>query len=262
MFHLILKVIKLLFNQSFFLFPANCFLSFDSGMNTAIVTAAGQGTRIGGERAKQFLELAGVPIIIHTLRRFEECNDIQEIIVTLPATDTASFLELANKYGLRKVSRVVQGGATRAESVWNGLKAIRSATAGIIAIHDGVRPFVTSDEISRTIEKAKETGAALLAASVTDTIKEVENEIVVRTHERAKLWRALTPQCFHYEILRKAFENALDKELNATDDSAMVEAIGVSVSIVEGSTRNIKITHKEDLAVAEILLKDFYNNCQ
>lgn len=226
-------------------------------MNVAIITAAGQGTRIGGERAKQFLELAGVPIIIHTLRRFEECNGIQEIIVTLPSTDAANFLELANKHGLRKVSRIVQGGATRAESVWNGLKQVRTATAGIVAVHDGVRPFVTTDEISRTIEKAKETGAAILAAPVTDTIKEVENEIVVSTHERAKLWRALTPQCFHYEILRRAFEHTHDKELNATDDSAMVEAIGVAVSIVEGSPRNIKITHKEDLAIAEILLKNF-----
>lgn len=226
-------------------------------MNTVIVTAAGQGTRIGGNRAKQFLELAGVPIIIHTLRRFEECSDIQQIIVTLPSTDTASFLEVATKFGLRKVSRVVQGGASRAESVWNGLKQVRAATAGIVAVHDGVRPFVTTDEISRTIEKAKETGAAILAAPVTDTIKEVENETIVRTHERAKLWRALTPQCFRYEILRRVFENAQDKELNATDDSAMVEAIGVSVSIVEGSPRNIKITHPEDLVLARTLLKQF-----
>jgi 2-C-methyl-D-erythritol 4-phosphate cytidylyltransferase len=223
-------------------------------MNTAIITAAGQGTRIGGKRAKQFLKLAGVPIIIHTLRRFESCACIQEIIVTLPSTDTASFLELANKHGLRKVSRVVQGGATRAESVWNGLKAVRAVTAEIIAVHDGVRPFVTTEEISLTVQKAKETGAAILAAPVTDTIKEVESETIVRTHERSKLWRALTPQCFRYDILRRAFENALDKNLNATDDSAMVEAIGVSVSIVKGNPRNIKITHKEDLAVAELLL--------
>jgi 2-C-methyl-D-erythritol 4-phosphate cytidylyltransferase len=225
-------------------------------MNTAIITAAGQGTRIGGKRAKQFLEFAGVPIIIHTLRRFENCADIQEIIVTLPATDTASFLELANKYGLRKVSRVVQGSATRAESVWNGLKAIRAVTAEIIAVHDGVRPFVTTEEISLTVQKAKETGAAILAAPVTDTIKEVENETVIRTHERSKLWRALTPQCFRYDILRRAFENALDKGLDATDDSAMVEAIGVSVSIVEGNPRNIKITHPEDLKIAKFFLKE------
>jgi 2-C-methyl-D-erythritol 4-phosphate cytidylyltransferase len=134
------------------------------------------------------------------------------------------------------------------------LKAVRAVTAEIIAVHDGVRPFVTTEEISLTVQKAKETGAAILAAPVTDTIKEVESETIVRTHERSKLWRALTPQCFRYDILRRAFENALDKNLNATDDSAMVEAIGVSVSIVKGNPRNIKITHKEDLAVAELLL--------
>ena len=226
-------------------------------MNTAIITAAGQGTRIGGKRAKQFLELADVPIIIHTMRRFEQCKDIQEVIVTLPSADTARFLELASKYGLRKVARVVQGGATRAESVWNGLKSVRAVTAEIIAVHDGVRPFVTTEEISLTVQKANETGAAILAAPVTDTIKEVENEKIVHTRERSKLWRALTPQCFRYDILRRAFENAHDKKLNATDDSAMVEAIGVSVSIVEGNPRNIKITHKEDLKIAELLLKDF-----
>lgn len=225
-------------------------------MNTAIITAAGQGTRIGGNRAKQFLELAGVPIIIHTLKQFDECSEIQEIIVTLPSTETANFLELANKFGLRKLSRVVQGSATRAESVWNGLKSIRAATAEIVAVHDGVRPFVTTDEISLTVQKAKETGAAILATPVTDTVKEVENEIIKGTHERAKLWRALTPQCFRYEILKRAFEHAHDKELNATDDSAMVEAIGVSVSIVEGSPRNIKITHPEDLVLAEAFLKE------
>ncbi len=208
------------------------------------------------KRAKQFLEIAGVPIIIHTLRRFEDCPDIQEVIVTLPSEDTVGFLQLAEKYHLRKLSRIAQGGATRAESVYNGLKSVRLTTE-IVAIHDGVRPFVTSEEISRTIQKAKETGAAVLASPVTDTIKEVESETITHTHERSKLWRALTPQCFRYDILRRAFEKTDDKSLNATDDSAMVEALGVKVSVIEGNPRNIKITYPEDLVLAEALIKQF-----
>ena len=224
-------------------------------MNIAIIPAAGQGSRMGAGRAKQFLELAGVPIIIHTIQRFEQCADIHEIVVVLPSNETSSFLELASKYGLRKIGRVVQGGSTRAESVWNALKSVRNATAEIIAVHDGARPFVTSEEISITIQKADETGAAILAARTTDTIKEVEDGKIKRTLDRSLLWRALTPQCFRYDVLRRAFENSLDQLQNATDDSALVEALGIEVSIVEGSSQNIKITHPEDLALAETLIK-------
>src|SRR4051812_43837043 len=108
-------------------------------MNIAIIAAAGQGRRMGAHagRAKQFLELAGTPVIIHTLRRFEQCQEIQEIVVVLPAHDAAGFLALAGRYGLSKLARVVVGGATRAESVWRGLQSVRAATAEIIAVHDG-----------------------------------------------------------------------------------------------------------------------------
>jgi 2-C-methyl-D-erythritol 4-phosphate cytidylyltransferase len=225
-------------------------------MNVAIIAAAGQGTRIGGQRAKQFLELAGVPIIIHTLRRFEQCVDVQEIVVALPAEDAAGFLELAGKYGLRKLARVVPGGASRAESIRRGLQTIRAATAEIIAVHDGVRPFVTPEEISQTIAAARVTGAAILVAPATDTIKEVHDGKITCTLARATLRHALTPQCFRYALLKQAYEQAqtLDAEA-ATDDSTLVEQLGVSVAIVEGDARNIKITRPADLALAEILLK-------
>ena len=154
-------------------------------MNVAIIAAAGQGTRMGGKRAKQFLELAGTPIIIHTLKAFEQCDAIQEIIVVLPAQDTAGFLALAEKHRLRKLAKIVPGGTTRAESVLQGLQAVRSATAEIVAVHDGVRPFVTPDEIARTVEAAEVNGAAILVAPVTDTIKEVSDGMVVRTLPRA-----------------------------------------------------------------------------
>ena len=224
-------------------------------MNIAIIAAAGQGTRMGGKRAKQFLEIAGVPVIIHTLRRFEQCAAIQEVIVVLPAQDAAGFLSLAGKHGLRKLARVVPGGASRAESVWRGLQSVRAATAEIIAVHDGVRPFVTPDEIERTVRAAQVSGAAILTAPVVETIKEVEDGRIVRTLDRTRLQRALTPQCFRYELLRRAFENAPELIANATDDSSLVESLGASVAIIEGDARNIKITRPEDIALAEIILK-------
>jgi 2-C-methyl-D-erythritol 4-phosphate cytidylyltransferase len=210
---------------------------------------------LGGKRAKQFLELAGVPVIIHTLRRFEQCASIHEVIVVLPQADTAGFLALAGKYGLRKLARVVTGGETRAESVWRGLQSIRAQTAEIVAVHDGVRPFVTAEEISRTVETAQTFGASILVAPAVDTIKEVRDGKVVGTLERATLRRALTPQCFRYSILRRAYEQASNLGEDATDDSLLVEKLGVAVHVVEGDPRNIKITRTEDIALAEILLK-------
>ena len=224
-------------------------------MNVAIIAAAGQGTRLGGGRPKQFLELAGFPIIIHTLKRFEQCAEIQEIIVVLPAEDTANFLALAGEHGLRKLARVVPGGATRGESVWRGLQSVRAATAEIVAVHDGVRPFVTPEEITETVMAARASGAAILTAPVIDTIKETEDGKVLGTLDRARLRRALTPQCFRYELLRRAFEQAPEFVARATDESSLVEMLGVKVSIVKGNARNIKITGPEDLAFAEILLK-------
>lgn len=226
-------------------------------MNIAIIAAAGQGARMGGGRAKQFLELAGTPIIIHTLRRFEQCAEIQEVIAVLPAQETARFIKLAGRYGLRKVARVVTGGATRAESVWRGLQNVRAATAGIIAVHDGVRPFVTPDDISRTVRAAESCGGAILTAPVIETIKEVRNGGVVRTLARAELRRALTPQCFRYQLLRRAYEQAANLSADITDDAALVEELGAAVAVIEGDPRNIKITRPEDIALAEHLLQEF-----
>jgi len=224
-------------------------------MNVAIIAAAGAGSRMAGDRPKQFLQLAGVPIIFHTLKPFEQCDSIQEIIVVLPAAESADFLGLVQKYGVKKLSRVVPGGATRAESVWRGLLAIRAATAEIIAVHDGVRPFVTTEEINRTVEAARSHGAAILVAPAIDTIKEVNGGEVVRTLERRQLCHALTPQCFRYELLRRAYEQADVKDPAITDDSSLVEQLGEPVTIVEGSSRNIKITTQRDLLIAETFLK-------
>jgi 2-C-methyl-D-erythritol 4-phosphate cytidylyltransferase len=224
-------------------------------MNSAIIAAAGLGSRMASDRPKQFLYLAGTPIIFHTLAPFEQCESIQEVIVVLPAEEAAAFLALAGKHGLRKLSRVVPGGTTRADSVKRGLMAVRPATAGIIAVHDGVRPFVTVEEIESVVEAAESDGAAILVAPVTDTIKQVSGDAVVQTLERRELRRALTPQCFRYELLKKAYEQADVNDPTLTDESALVEKIGAPVTAIEGSGRNIKITTPQDLLIAETFLR-------
>jgi 2-C-methyl-D-erythritol 4-phosphate cytidylyltransferase len=223
-------------------------------MNIAIIAAAGAGTRMASGRPKQFLLLAGTPVIIHTLKVFEQCESINEVIVVLPAAESAGFLSLAGKFGLRKVARVVPGGATRADSVKRGLMSIRAATAEIVAVHDGVRPFVTVEEIDAVVTAAQTDGAAILVAPVTDTIKQVNDQRIVQTLARGGLRRALTPQCFRYELLREAYQQADINDPALTDESALVEQLGKPVSIVEGSARNIKITTAEDLAIAEAIL--------
>jgi len=224
-------------------------------MNVAIIAAAGTGTRMAGKRPKQFLELSGTPIIFHTLKPFELCDSIHEIILVLPAAESADFLSLANQAGLRKLTRVVAGGQTRAESVYRGLLAIGSATTEIVAVHDGVRPFVSPAEIKRTIEAAQANGAAVLVAPVTNTIKEISGGEVVRTLDRANLRHSLTPQCFRFDLLRRAYDGIDVQDPSLTDDSVLVERLGIKVRAVEGSSRNIKITTQEDLQVAEGLLK-------
>jgi 2-C-methyl-D-erythritol 4-phosphate cytidylyltransferase len=224
-------------------------------MNTAIIVAAGSGQRFGAEKPKQFLEIAGKPLVIHTLSRFEECPSIDEIILVLPAEETSGFLQIAGKYRLNKLKSVVAGGQTRAESVFRGLHAIRSKKVKIVAVHDGARPLVSPEEITQTIEKAQETGAACLVAPVTDTIKRVKDGKILQTIDRNQLRRALTPQCFKLEILQSAFAQVQNLSETATDECYLVEQLGLEVAIVEGNARNIKITHPEDLILVEKLLR-------
>ena len=224
-------------------------------MNVAIIVAAGSGTRFGTGRPKQFLEIHGKPLLIHTLEKFENCAAIGEIVLVLSAGEIENFQAGAEKFNLTKLKAIVAGGNTRAASVFNGLQAAANKTAEIVAVHDGARPFVSCAEITATVEKAKESGAACLVGLVTDTIKEVADGEIVRTIERTKLRRAQTPQAFRFEILQKAFESA-DLSEAATDECFLVERAGQRIATVEGSARNIKITTPEDWELAEILLKE------
>jgi 2-C-methyl-D-erythritol 4-phosphate cytidylyltransferase len=224
-------------------------------MNVAIIAAAGQGVRMGSKRAKQFLELDGIPVIVHTLQRFQDCIHIDEVVVVLPERDVERFPALARKHGLTKVTNCIAGGKTRAHSVKLGLDSI-SQKVSIVAVHDGVRPFVTPLEISKTIKAAQRARAAILATSVTDTIKVLAKDSVAFTPPRMQLRRALTPQCFQYQTLCWAFTNPVwrtNPEL-VTDESMLVER-KVKVAVVDGDARNIKITTPEDIAIAKIILK-------
>lgn len=221
-------------------------------MNTAIIAAAGSGKRFGSERPKQYAELLGRPIIEHTLSRFEACPDISSIVLVITAEEIGNFQQ-HSAGGFTKISAIVAGGETRAESVSNGFAAVNLATE-IVAVHDGARPLVSPAEISATILRAKETGAACLVAAVTDTIKQVSGEFIVRTVDRGTLRRALTPQAFQMDILRRAIA-ACSAGAEITDECSMVEKIGIPVAFVEGNSRNIKITHPEDILFAEAALK-------
>jgi 2-C-methyl-D-erythritol 4-phosphate cytidylyltransferase/2-C-methyl-D-erythritol 2,4-cyclodiphosphate synthase len=227
-------------------------------MNVAIIPAAGSGSRLGGTVAKQFIEIAGAPILIHTLRRFEACADIDAIIVPLPPASLTDFREQLETHRLRKPVRLISGGSERSLSILSALEAITDWQPEIVAVHDAVRPFVTTAQISAVIARAREVGAAILALPATDTIKEVESGLIARTLERRRIYRAQTPQAFRYELLRRANEEARAAGLPAeamTDDALLLERLGLPVAVVEGSAHNLKITTPEDLELAEKLLE-------
>lgn len=227
-------------------------------MNTAIIVAAGSGTRFGSNLPKQFADLCGKPVIIHTLERFEACDAIDEIVLVLSEAGAKQFQISDLRSGISKIRAVVIGGASRTESVRNGLAAVDLSTE-IVAVHDGARPLVTSNEIVRTVEKALETGAACLVAEVTDTIKEIDGGVISGTIDRSKLRRALTPQAFRYDLLRRAFKGA-DLNDSVTDECYLVEKLGVKIAIVEGSSNNIKITRQQDILFAESVIEAGYGS--
>lgn len=224
-------------------------------MNVAIIAAAGLGKRMSGDRPKQFLELAGIPIIFHTLKIFEHCDAIHEVILVLAAAEIQDFLTRSKEFDLRKVVAPVPGGRTRAESILNGLRAISADTADIVAVHDGVRPFVTPDEIAQTIAAASAEGAAVLVSTPVDTMKEVADGFIRRTLDRSTLRNALTPQCFQYRLLRRAYDQVDVMDASLTDEASLVERLGARIAVVEGNARNIKITRPEDIVIAQALLK-------
>jgi len=230
----------------------------DGKLNTVIIPAAGIGARMHTDRAKQMLELGGVPVLVHTLKRFQQCEAVDQIILVLQPNLTSEILSLMSRHNLTKVARVVAGGAERQDSVYRGLQVVRPESAGIIAVHDAVRPFVKPDEIRAVIERAASTGAALMALAATDTIKQGKSGRVQRTLDRRRIYYAQTPQAFRFAILREAFEKAYADGFMGTDESQLVERLGQRVSVVEGSPLNIKITRPFDLRLAEAIQAEFF----
>jgi 2-C-methyl-D-erythritol 4-phosphate cytidylyltransferase len=224
-------------------------------MVSAIIVAAGKGTRMGPGVDKLFLEVAGRPVIAHTWSRFDGASCIDAIVLVVRDSMQLAFTELAELFHFKKPFRLVVGGKERQDSVWNGLQALDRRTE-IVAIQDGARPCTTEKLIADTIHAARQTGAAVAGHRVTDSIKESDGgTLIARTVVRSRLWAVQTPQSFQVEVLRRALAAVKDKGLIVTDDTAACEQIGQPVKLVESPVPNPKVTRPEDLAYVETLLR-------
>jgi 2-C-methyl-D-erythritol 4-phosphate cytidylyltransferase len=236
-----------------------------------IIPAAGLGTRMGSAAStkskkpaasKQFTELAGTPILIHTLRKFAASAEVGEIYVALRANEIEGFRERLEKEAkdvLKKKVHLVEGGEHRQQSVAHAMAAISAVADDIVLVHDAVRPFVTTEIIHDVIEAARKHGAAIAGVPAVDTIKEVqrmaEGAVITATIPRERVVMAQTPQGFRYDVLKKAFDEAMADGFLGTDEASLVERSGHEVAVVMGSARNIKITTPADMELAEFYLK-------
>jgi 2-C-methyl-D-erythritol 4-phosphate cytidylyltransferase len=221
-------------------------------MNAAIIVAAGKGVRMGAD--KLWLEIAGRPVIAHTWKNFNDAKCVDEIILVVREGTQENFSLLAKQFHFQKPFRIVVGGAERQDSVWNGLAALSPKTE-IVAIQDAARPCTTEELIAATIAAARETGAAVAAQPITDTIKESgDGKTISRTLDRSKLWSVQTPQTFRVGVIRRAISVAREKNLVFTDDTAACELIGQPVQLVPSPTSNPKVTVPGDLPFVESLL--------
>jgi 2-C-methyl-D-erythritol 4-phosphate cytidylyltransferase len=222
------------------------------GPTMGIVVAAGRSERMGGAD-KVFASLVGRPLIAWTLAAFKKCDAIDSVVVVAAPESVARMQALVEEWRFTNVTRVVPGGATRQDSVRAGIEA--AATAAIVAVHDAARPLVTPDLIAAGVALARAHGAALCAIPSRDTVKDVDGQppVVCATPDRARMWLAQTPQVFARDLLLRAHDAATAP---ATDDAALVEALGHAVHVYEGATSNFKITTQEDLVIAEALLRE------
>lgn len=214
---------------------------------SVIIVAAGSGKRFKAKQPKQFVELAGRTVLAYTVSVFDSHPLVKEIILVVAASQIKRTKDIVNRNGFRKISKIVRGGSTRSESVWQGLKSV-SKNAKLVAVHDGVRPLVSSKTIEKTIKTATKYGTAVPAVIPKATVKCItKKKWVKQTLVRSQLAEIQTPQVFEYKILKDSYKGALRKFKGVTDDSSLVEMAGYKVKIVNGDYRNIKITTKEDL---------------
>ena len=223
----------------------------------ALIPAAGMGKRMGAAINKQYLLLAGIPIVARTISVFENSPIVDDIYIVTPEAEIPFCREeVVNANGFAKVRAIIAGGAERQHSVLNGLRAVSDPDDDdVVLIHDGVRPFVSPDIIQRAVSVAIRSDGALVAVPAKDTIKIIVDDAVQETPPRETLWQAQTPQAFRYGIIRNAHEQAAAEGFLGTDDASLVERLGGQVQVVMGDYRNIKITTPEDLILAEAFIK-------
>jgi 2-C-methyl-D-erythritol 4-phosphate cytidylyltransferase len=215
-----------------------------------IIVAGGSGKRMGSDIPKQFLELAGRPVLMHTIEKFKAFNESIEIITVLPENQLRFWFSLQKKHSFSVVNTLVKGGANRFQSVKNGLEFVKSP--GLVAIHDGVRPFVSIDTIKRCFETAGKWGNAVPAISPVESLREVINENT-KPVNRLNIKQIQTPQVFDAGLIKKAYLQEYCDDF--TDDATVLEKAGEKIILVEGNRENIKITNPEDLIIAEALLR-------
>ena len=218
-----------------------------------VVLAGGAGRRMGGEEPKQFMRVAGRPVLACVLAAFEACDAVDGTVIVGPEDRLDTCASLSRQMGCRKVKDVVAGGKERQDSVLCGVNRVPSEV-DVIAVHDGARPLVQPDDITRVVRAADAFGAAVLGTPVSDTVKRAAGDQVEETLDRSNLWSVQTPQAFRASVLREAQAQALEDGFIGTDDTVLVERIGHPVAIVEGARDNIKVTVPEDLARVEDIL--------
>ena len=220
----------------------------------AIVPSAGKGARLKSRTQKPYIKLIDKPILAHTLIMLSKNKRIKEIILAVAKEKAAHAGKMIDRYGIKNVKLVI-GGRERRDSVYNALKAV-SHDIDYILIHDGIRPFITDELIEALLKAASKCGAAIAGVPVKPTLKIIgKNSFIEHTPSREIYWEAQTPQVFKRDLIENAYKSAIEKNIQATDDSMLAERIGVKPKIVFGSYGNIKITTKEDLELAKILIK-------
>lgn len=215
-----------------------------------IIVAGGIGKRMRSEIPKQFLNVAGKPILIHTFDSFFKYSKDINITLVLPKPFINFWKSLCKRYSFEAVHKVIEGGSTRFNSVQNGLRGIHNG--GLVAIHDGVRPLVSKETLNRVFKKAQETGNAIPVVKINESIRKIDEK---NSHfvNRREYRLIQTPQCFHSELIKRAYQQEYIEEF--TDDATVVEAMGIKINLVEGNMENIKITRPGDIKIAETFLK-------
>jgi len=235
-----------------------------AGLGTRMGAAAGKAKKPAGAKpaalpSKQFADLAGAPIIIHTLRRFAESKQIDSMVVALRKEDVKSFQSAVNQERFAGQVQLVEGGENRQQSVANALAHVKADAKDIVLVHDAVRPFITAELIGRVISAATKHGAAIAGMPAVDTVKQVDRTadgaIITSTIPRERVVMAQTPQGFRYDVLKKAFDEAQTDAFTGTDEASLVERSGHQVAVVMGSPQNIKITTPGDMELAEFYMK-------